>query len=58
MWKRAWRQWRCLIPAVEWFEWEAAERADPECGEIKAYKQPHFIYRADRGLVCVLFTPC
>jgi putative SOS response-associated peptidase YedK len=50
--KHSWRQWRCLIPAVGWFEWEAAERADPETGEIKAYKQPHLIYRADKRLVC------
>src|ERR1700716_3444739 len=52
MWRDAWRQWRCLIPAAGWYEWEAAERTDPESGEIKAYKQPHFIYRADRRLVC------
>jgi putative SOS response-associated peptidase YedK len=52
MWRDAWRRWRCLIPAVGWFEWEAAERADPATGEIKAYKQPHLIYRADKRLVC------
>jgi putative SOS response-associated peptidase YedK len=51
-WKRAWRQWRCLIPAVGWYEWEAAERTIPATGEIQVYKQPHFIYRADRRLVC------
>lgn len=52
MWKNAWRQWRCLIPAAAWYEWEAAERTDPVSGEIKAYKQPHLIYRADKRLVC------
>lgn len=24
MWRNAWRQWRCLIPAVVWYEWRAA----------------------------------
>jgi putative SOS response-associated peptidase YedK len=51
MWRDAWRRWRCLIPAVGWYEWRAAERVDPENGEVKPYKQPHFIYRADQRLV-------
>lgn len=52
MWRDAWRQSRCLIPAVGWYEWRAAERTDQASGEIKAYKQPHFIFRPDRRLVC------
>jgi putative SOS response-associated peptidase YedK len=51
MWKDAWRHSRCILPAEGWYEWRAAERADPETGEIKAYRQPHFIHRADRRLV-------
>jgi putative SOS response-associated peptidase YedK len=42
---------RCLIPAAGWYEWSPTERTDPDSGEIEAYKQPHFIYRADRRLI-------
>ncbi len=52
MWRDAYRKSRCLIPAEGWYEWAASERIDPKTGEIKAYKQPHFIYRADRKLIC------
>ncbi len=52
MWKHAYARSRCLVPAVGWYEWRAATRPDPDTGEIKPYKQPHFIYRADRKLVC------
>ena len=52
MWRDAYRRSRCLIPALGWYEWRAAERADPASGEIKAYKQPYFIFRADRRPVC------
>jgi putative SOS response-associated peptidase YedK len=52
MWRDAFRHGRCLIPAEGWYEWRAAETTDPLTGEIKAYRQPHFIFRADRRLVC------
>jgi putative SOS response-associated peptidase YedK len=53
MWRHAYRNWRCLIPAVGWYEWQVAQRADSATGEIKPYKQPHFIYREDRKLVAL-----
>lgn len=52
MWKHAYARSRCLVPAVGWYEWRAAERPDPETGELKPYKQPHYIRRADQRLVC------
>lgn len=52
MWRDAYARMRCLIPVVGWYEWRAAERADPGTGEIKAYRQPHYIRRADGKLAC------
>lgn len=52
MWKHAYARSRCLVPAAGWYEWRAAERPDPETGELKPYKQPHYIRRADQRLVC------
>jgi putative SOS response-associated peptidase YedK len=52
LWRDAYFGARCLIPAEGWYEWQAAERADPQTGEIRAYRQPHYIFRADRKLVC------
>ena len=52
MWRHAWRHSRCLIPAEGWYEWQAAQRADPRTGETRAYKQPHYVFRRDRKPVC------
>ena len=52
MWRDAYRKSRCLIPAEGWYEWKAVETTDPATGEIKTQKQPHFIHRADRALIC------
>lgn len=52
MWRDAFAGSRCLIPAVGWYEWRLAERADSETGEFTPYRQPHFIYRPDANLVC------
>ena len=52
LWRDAYREARCLIPASGWYEWQAAERPDPETGEIQPYRQPHYIFRSDRRLVC------
>jgi putative SOS response-associated peptidase YedK len=52
MWRQSYARARCLVPAAGWYEWRAAERADPTTGELKPYKQPHYIRRADERLVC------
>jgi putative SOS response-associated peptidase YedK len=52
MWRGAYRFARCLVPALGWYEWRDAERTDPRTGEIRAYRQPHYIYRPDRRPVC------
>jgi len=52
MWRHAWRHSRCLIPAEGWYEWQAAQRTDPATGEMRPYKQPHYIFRRDRRPVC------
>lgn len=42
MWRHAWRNQRCLIPASNWFEWFAADE-----GKSKVPKIPHLIERTD-----------
>lgn len=51
MWRAAWRQARCLLPALGWYEWRAQEQVDPVSGEISSRKQPFFIHPAEGGLV-------
>jgi putative SOS response-associated peptidase YedK len=41
MWRDAYRESRCLIPAQGWYEWQAIDGA----------KQPHYVYRRDRALL-------
>lgn len=50
MWKGPLAKSRCLIPAVGWYEWKTVEQPDPETGEIKAVKQPHFFHLPDDRL--------
>jgi putative SOS response-associated peptidase YedK len=52
MWRQALRHSRCLIPAEGWYEWRALQRPDPATGEIKSFKQPHFIHRRDARPFC------
>jgi len=42
MWKDAYRESRCLVPAMGWYEWQALPQG----------KQPHYIYRPDRAPLC------
>lgn len=42
MWREAWKQQRCLIPASSWYEWFNADE-----GKAKVAKIPHLIERAD-----------
>lgn len=52
MWRHPLRHARCLLPALGWYEWQTLERADPATGEIKIFKQPHFIRRRDAVPFC------
>ena len=52
MWRDAYSQARCLVPAEGWYEWSGADRIDTETGEVKNYRQPHFIFRRDRRPLC------
>lgn len=50
MWRGALAKSRCLIPAVGWYEWKTLEQPDPDTGEIKTVKQPHFFHLPDDQL--------
>lgn len=52
MWRQPYRQSRCLVPAVGWYEWKAAETVVKATGQIRRFRQPYFIYPADRRLIC------
>jgi len=52
VWKEAYLAGRCLIPAEGWYEWKTVRRPDWTTGKVGAAKQPYFIHRADRKLVC------
>lgn len=52
MWRHAWRHARCLVPAEGWYEWREMERVNRETGEVKSYKQPFYIHRADAHPFC------
>lgn len=51
MWKYSYRNARCIVPAEGWYEWSDGQRTDPQTGEIRSFRQPHFIARPDRRLV-------
>lgn len=62
MWLSPMRHARCLIPAEGWYEWQEVIHVDEGTGEAKLIKQPHFIYRPDKKLLCFaalmsLWTP-
>lgn len=43
MWRHPYRNARCLIPALGWYEWKQLERTDPATGEVRTYKQPYYL---------------
>lgn len=52
MWRFPYRQARCLIPAVGWYEWKEMERTDPATGEVTPYKQPFYLRVKRESPVC------
>ncbi len=50
MWRHAYRNSRCLMPAEGWYEWQQIEQVDQATGEILKVKQPQFIHRADEPI--------
>lgn len=43
MWRKPFREARCIIPALGWYEWKVREVIDQATGEVKTYKQPYFM---------------
>lgn len=52
MWRHPMKSARCLMPAEGWYEWQKIKRVDPETGEVREVKQPHFIYRKGKKPFC------
>ena len=48
IWKIPASKWRCLVPAIGWYEWKKVERFDPVTGDITMAEQPYFIRMPDR----------
>jgi putative SOS response-associated peptidase YedK len=44
MWKKPFREARCIIPALGWYEWKEQEVVDAATGEVRKYKQPYFMH--------------
>lgn len=52
MWRDALRRSRCLVPAVGWYEWQDSSAAASVSAHTRRAKQPYFIVRRDRRLLC------
>jgi len=51
MWRGPFRQSRCLLPALGWYEWQPRAHIDPATGEVANFKQPYFIRPVQGGLI-------
>lgn len=58
MWREPYRQARCLIPAIGWYEWKPIDRTDPATGEVRSYKQPYYLRVVRDGPVCFAGLMC
>lgn len=43
-WRKPFREARCIIPALGWYEWKEREVVDQATGEVRKYKQPYFMH--------------
>jgi len=48
IWRYPMSKSRCLVPAIGWFEWKEAERADPSSGELKKSRERYLMRKTDR----------
>jgi putative SOS response-associated peptidase YedK len=48
IWKIPASKWRCLVPAIGWYESKVVERLDPVTGETAMAEQPYFVRLPDR----------
>ena len=48
IWKIPASKWRCLVPAIGWYESKGVERFNPATGEMTMAEQPYFIRLPDR----------
>jgi putative SOS response-associated peptidase YedK len=48
IWKIPASKWRCLVPAIGWYESKGVERFNPVTGEMTMVEQPYFIRLPDR----------
>jgi putative SOS response-associated peptidase YedK len=51
MWRDPYRNARCLIPALGWYEWQERRRNDPDTGEVRTYEQPYYLQVEQSGPV-------
>jgi putative SOS response-associated peptidase YedK len=47
MWRKPFREARCIIPALGWYEWRERDVVDKATGEVRKYKQPYFMHLPD-----------
>ena len=48
IWKIPASKWRCLVPAIGWYESKGVERFNPATGQTTMAEQPYFIRLPDR----------
>lgn len=49
MWRDAFQESRCIIPAVGWYEWQA--KTLPTAEKKQTVKQPYFLYSSEQPVI-------